>query len=119
VAGEVDSLAFSFTSGSLFGVVSVDLAGFSIGAPDYTVNFIGYRSDGSTITTSFSGSGNDFQTFYFGSDWASGLTHVAIPNEPWSLDNLVVSVPEPGVGALFLASGITFAFSRIRRRRQL
>jgi hypothetical protein len=113
-AGAGDSLAFSFANESSFGVASVDLAGFSTGAPDYTVDFVGYRSDGGTISTSFSGTGVDFQTYYFGSDWSSGLTRVEIPNYGWSLDNLVVAVPEPSANALLI---IGFIISRFRRKK--
>jgi hypothetical protein len=100
-AAQGESLQFSFSDGSLFGLASVDLAGYSTVVPDFTVDFIGYRSDGSTITTSFSGSGINFQTYYFGSDWSSDLTRVEIPYPIWCMDNLVVAVPEPGEVALF------------------
>lgn len=114
MTGAVDSLAFGFTNSSQFGVVSVDLAAFSIGFTNYTVNFVGFHSDGSTITTSFSGTGIDFQTYSFSSDWSSGLTRVEIPNYGWSLDNLVVAVPEPSVGALFIVGAIIF---RLRKKK--
>ncbi len=84
-----DSLMFSMQNNSLFGVVSVDLARATIGFPDYTVIFVGYRSDGSTVSTSFSGTDINFQTHYFGSEWLFGLTRVEIPSNTWSLDNLV------------------------------
>jgi hypothetical protein len=117
--GTGDSLAFSFQNGASFGLSSVDLAAFTTGIPDYTVNFTGYRADGSTITTSFSGNGINFQTYNFASAWSSGLTKVEIPNSDWSLDNLVVIVPEPSTGALFLIGGFTFSVWRGRRRKSL
>jgi hypothetical protein len=114
VTGAGETLAFSFTSASEFGLTSVELAGFSIGAPDYTVTFVGYHSDGSTVQASFSGSGIQFQTYNFGSDWSSGLTKVELPDSDWSLDNLVVAVPEPSANALLI---IGFIISRFCRKK--
>jgi hypothetical protein len=116
-AGFGDSLAFSFENGSLFGLTSVDLAGFSTVVPNFAINFVGYHADGSTITISFSGTGIDFQTYNFGSDWLSGLTRVEIPNYGWSLDNLVVAVPEPSTGALLLVGASALLFRRLRNRK--
>src|SRR5882724_2591250 len=67
-----DSLMFSLTNGSVFGLVSVDLAEYSTVVPyAVTVAFIGYRSDGRNVTNSFTTDGiidgngplADFQTF--------------------------------------------------------
>jgi hypothetical protein len=59
----------------------------------------------------------DFQTFYFNKEW-SGLARVEIPTPLWSLDNLVVSVPEPNGEVLFLAAGLAFwLFKRKRMSR--
>lgn len=110
IAGAGDTLAFSFENDSVFGVKSIDLAAFSASFPDFTVDFVGYHPDGSTITTSFSGNGINFQNYNFGSDWSSGLTRVEIPNYGWSLDNLVVAVPEPGAGALFGLGALALSF---------
>jgi hypothetical protein len=119
-----DSLMFSFTDGSLFDLVSVDLAEYSTGqAYPLTVEFVGYYPDGSTVTTGFTTDGiidgtgplADFQTFYFDSkDW-SGLTRVEIPSFGWSLDNLVVAVPEPSAGALLLLG--TMALGALKWRK--
>lgn len=111
---------FSFTDGSLFGLVSVDLAEYSTVVPDaVTVQFIGYYAGGGTITTSFTTDGiidgtgplADFQTFTFGSGW-TGLTRVEVPGYGWSLDNLVVSVPEPASGTFLLLEGLVLWQSR-------
>jgi hypothetical protein len=110
-----DSLVFSFTSGSLFNLDSVDLAEYSTVVPNaVTVQFIGYLPDGSTVTTSrttdgvIDGTGPilDFQTFDF--QGFTGLTRVEIPTTSWSLDNLVVSrnVPEPSSAVLVLVGGL-------------
>lgn len=101
------TLQFSYTNGSSFNLVAVDLAEYSTVVPVLTVTFMGYRQDGSIVTTILTPDGvidgtgplADFQTFYFGPEF-SNLIRVEIPTYGWSLDNLVVAVPEPGVGAL-------------------
>jgi hypothetical protein len=118
------TLLFSFTDSSLFSLVSVDLAEYSTVVPDpATVQFIGYYTDGSTVTSSFTTDGiidgtgplADFQTFYFDSkDW-SGLTRVEIPSFGWSLDNLVVAVPEPSAGALLLLGSLALGALKWRK----
>jgi hypothetical protein len=122
-AGLGSTLMFSFTNGSFFDLVSVDLAEYSTVVPDArTVPFIGYRPDGSIVSTSFTTDGiidgtgpvADFQTFYFGPEF-SGLSRVEIPTYGWSLDNLFVSVPEPSSFALLLAGGVMVC--ALRRRR--
>jgi hypothetical protein len=104
---------------SLFGVSSVDLTEWSTGFPEaVSVRFVGYRPDGSTVTTTFvtdgiiDGTGPlaDFQTFYFGPEFR-GLARVEVPTIGWSLDNLVVSVPEPSGGALIF-TGIALVCAR-------
>jgi hypothetical protein len=112
-----DSLSFYYLDGPAFGLVSVDLAGYSTVVPDFTVNFVGYRTDGSTIHTSFSGTGINFRTVHFSPDWAWGLIRVEIPNYAWSLDNLVVVIPEPSTFALTILGGAMFTLWRMRRRR--
>lgn len=120
-----DSLTFSFLNGSVFNLVSVNLAEYSLGVPDaITVPFVGYRSDGSIVSTSFTTDGiidgtgplADFQTFHFGPEF-SGLTRVEIPASGWSLDNLVVAVPEPGPWALSLVACLALLAAWLRKRR--
>jgi len=124
-AGLGSTLMFSFTNGSVFDLVSVYLAEYSTVVPyAVTVPFIGYRSDGSTVTNSFTTDGiidgtgplADFQTFYFDSQFTS-LTRVEIPTSGWSLDNLSVSVPEPTIGALLVAGAVTLNALRLRNRK--
>jgi len=121
-----DSLMFSLTNGSVFGLVSVDLAEYSTVVPyAVTVAFIGYRSDGSTVTNSFTTDGiidgtgplADFQTFHFDNQF-TGLARVQIPTYGWSLDNLFVSVPEPTAAALLVAGALTLGALRLRNRRK-
>jgi len=122
------SLMFICAGGSSFGLVSVDLAEYStvFANQPVTVSFVGYYSDGGTVTTSFTTDGiidgtgplADFQKFNFNSkDW-SGLTRVEIPSYGWSLDNLVVAVPEPGVFSLFGLGTFAMIARRFYRRNQ-
>jgi hypothetical protein len=124
------TLMFSFANGSTFGLASVDLAEYStvFANEPVTVDFTGYHPDGSTVTTSFTTDGIidgtgplvDFQTFNF--TGFTDLTRVEIPTYlsslPWSLDNLVVSIPEPGVFSLFgLGVSALIARANFNRRR--
>lgn len=115
-AGGAGSIAAYLTDGSLFGLASVNLAGAdSFTRTNFTTSFVGYRSDNSVVSTSFSGSGIDFQTFRFGPEFRD-LTRVELPwSGFWSLDNLVIYIPEPSAGALLLAGGVAIGVLRFRR----
>lgn len=124
VAAFGDSLALSSLSGQRFGLVSVDLAEFSTfyNFPR-TVQFVGYKPDGSIVMTELTtdgvidGSGPlaDFQTFTFDSRFAD-LIRVEVPTDTWSLDNMVFSqIPEPASAALLLLGGLLFLAFRIRK----
>ncbi len=110
-----DSLMFARDDWSAFGLVSVDLAGYSSVVPQVTAYFVGYRADGSTVNTSFPASGLTFQTYYFGPEF-SGLTRVEVPDFG-SLDNLVLSIPEPGTGALLVLAGGALGLRAVRRKK--
>jgi hypothetical protein len=99
------SLAFSFTNGSVFDLASVDLADYSTVSAPGTVHFVGYRHDGTVVTTDIGTGGINFHTVYFDSNF-TGLDRVEIPNYGWSLDNLVVSIPEPGACTLLLTGAL-------------
>ena len=109
-------LLFGFDNGALFGLNSVSLAGYSTVAPDFSVDFVGFLANGNIITTTFSGNGIDFQTFQFGSQW-TGLASVEVLDSPWSLDNLVVAVPEPKEITLLMI-GTAFLYCCRRKRFQ-
>jgi len=120
------TLKFGFVDGSLFDLVSVDLAEYSTVVPNaVTVRFVGYRSDGSTVIRNLTTDGimdgtgplADFETFNFGPEF-SGLNRVEIPTFGWSLDNLVVYVPEPGSVTLLLAGGLLIGALKLRDRRR-
>jgi hypothetical protein len=110
--------------GSSFDPVSVDLAEYSTAFQrPVVVQFVGYRPDGSTVTTNLvtdgiidgTGPVADFQTFTFGPEF-SGLTRVEIPTVLWSLDNLRLFVPEPGTAALFVVGAIFLGLRFLRRK---
>jgi hypothetical protein len=113
-ADSMSTLKFSTMGGSPFSLLAVDLAEYSTVLPDArTVHFVGYRSDGGTVTTDLTTDGvidgtgplMDFQTFLFGPEW-SGLARVEIPSRIWSLDSLVVAIPEPASGTLLALGGL-------------
>ncbi len=108
------TLKFAFTNGAPFDLITVDLAGYSWQIPNGTVHFIGYRPDGQAVSAQFSVSTIQFQTFTFGTDFL-GLERVELPRfQAWSLDNLVIGVPEPGGIALVTLAGTSLLFRRQR-----
>ena len=95
----IDSLMFSFANGSLFDLVSVKLAEYSIVFQEpLTVHFVGNRADGSSVTTDLTTDGvidgtgplADFETFSFEGRGFTNRARVEIPSRGWSLDDLVV-----------------------------
>jgi hypothetical protein len=116
LAGAVPlSLTFNYIDSSLFDIASVELSGYSDVVPNFNARFVGYRSDGTTVLADFSGSGLDFQVFHFGPEFSS-LTRVEVPYFG-SLDNLVVTIPEPRTGNLLLFGGILGLPFLVRKRR--
>jgi len=121
-ADNLSTLAFSFTNGWLFSMQAVDLAEYSTVVPNaVTVHFVGYRHDGTIVTTDLTTDGiidgtgplADFQTFTFDKR-LTYLDRVEIPTYGWSLDNLVVSIPEPAPGALLLGGALLLWGKRLR-----
>jgi hypothetical protein len=121
-AGVGSTLKLSFISGSSFSLMGVDLGEYStVFQEPETVHFVGYRYDGSIVTSDLTTDGiidgtgplADFETFHFGPEW-NALTRVEIPTFGWSLDNLVVSIPEPAAGALMGCGGLLLWLLRRR-----
>ena len=115
---------FSFIDSTVFNLVSVDLAEFStLYQFPAAVQFVGYKPDGSAVTTDLvtdgiiDGTGPlaDFQTFHFGSGFTS-LDRVEIPTYGWSLDNLIVAVPEPSVLGLFAFGALLLGWRFFSKR---
>ncbi len=114
-AGLGTTLMFTFTNRSVFDIVSVDLAGYSTVVPEGYFRFVGYRHSGEVVTNDITINGIAFQTFALGPQF-TGLDRVEIPSTPWSLDNLVLRVPEPACAAL-AAWGLVLLAARWRMAR--
>jgi len=124
LAGAGDSLRFGLDDGSDFRLLSVDLAEWSTAYPEaVTVPFVGYRRDGSTVSTSLTTDGimdgtgplADFETLYFPPEFV-GVYQVRIPAYGWSLDNLRFFVPEPGTSTLLMLGATVLAVRYLRRK---
>jgi len=124
--GALSTVSVSLLSTMPFDFVSVDLSEEGSWWPNpVPVQFIGYHPDGSTVTNELTTDGfidgtgplADFQTFYFGPGF-TGLTRVEIPGSGWSMDNLVLSIPEPEVGTLVIVGGIIFCCTWLGRARR-
>ncbi len=127
VAPAFASLQVAALDGSSFGVVSVDLAEYST-LYDYpsTIPFVGFRSDGSIVQTSFTTDGiidgtgplADFETFYFDARF-NDLVRLEVPTYGWALDNMVFSaVPEPTTLGLLCLGALAFIGAATRRVRR-
>jgi hypothetical protein len=112
-----------------FGLVSVDLAEFSTLYPfPQTVQFLGFKPDGTSVTTEFATDGiidgtgplTDFQTFYFDERFAD-LIRFEVPGHRYALDNMVFSnvVPEPGTVTLLVLGASAVGLRFFKRKRRL
>jgi hypothetical protein len=110
-------VSLSMTDHSPFGLAFVDLADpNSPSLSPVSISFVGYLAGGFTVTNTFTTPGNGastFQTYSFGSSFASGLSWVDILAPRWAMDNLAFNVPEPNTTALLVAGLLVLA----RRRR--
>jgi hypothetical protein len=108
-----DYISFSLTNGNIFGLTSVDLADpNSPSLSPVPISFVGFLSNGSTVTNTFTtpgGGATTFQNYLFPSAFASGLTSVDIVATRWAMDNLVFTVPEPGTVSLLIIGLLAFA----------
>jgi len=120
-------LGFTLTSGMHFNLISFDAAEYVNNLGSVTLQVVGYKSMGVTVTNLFSldeindGTGplQDFQTFYPDSQFLN-VYRVDVLTDRWSLDNLVINgVPEPSSGALILLGtlcGLGWSWVRSKRR---
>jgi hypothetical protein len=110
-----DYIALSLVSGSAFGLTSVQLADPSSPSSSLLpITFVGHKADGSTVTDTFTtpgGGADHLASYQFTSDFASGLTSVDVLAARWAMDNVVFTVPEPGVGSL-MALGVVALLAR-------
>jgi MYXO-CTERM domain-containing protein len=117
----LDYIILSLTNGGTFGLTSVSLADpTSPSLSPVSISFLGFKMDGSTVTNIFTTPGNGattFQSYQFGSAFASGLSSVQIEAPRWAMDNLAFTVPEPGVGSLLLLGLLALGGQAAHRRR--
>lgn len=114
-------VVFSLLSSNTFGLGSVDLAdNFSPSSINRSIEFNGYKLNGSVVTNIFTtpgGGATNFQTFNFSTDFNSDLIRVEMPISVWAMDNLVI-VPEPATTGLMVAGLMAFAGLIKRKRHQ-
>ena len=88
-------VTFSLTNGNTFGLASVALADLTVPSPNpLAITFNGFKADGSQVSMVFNtpeNGANSFETYLFDSDFASGLTNVAIHANGFAMDNLAVT----------------------------
>lgn len=102
---DVAGMVVSHVHGMTFTPLTIDLGEYySTSNTDQTIHFVGHKSDGTTVNTSFDldllADGpdgiEDFQSFTFPPDFA-GIIRLEVPNTRWRFDNLTFStvVPPP------------------------
>jgi len=114
-------LAFRFTSMAPFDLLSFDVAQYYVSVPGPgTLHLVGYTTPdlfGAVTMDLAVGTLPQFQTFTFDSQWRH-LYRVDILNDHFSLDNVVLGVPEPS-GSTLLAmgslSGLGYGWYRRKR----
>jgi hypothetical protein len=120
MAPDGGGLVFNFTSFAPFNLISFDAAREAEDSTLPTLEVVGYENQGMgmTVTSYFTVTSDNFQTFQLSSSFQN-LYEVEILGDPFSLDNVVIGgVPEPSCGALVvLASvcGLGRAWMRGRR----
>jgi hypothetical protein len=97
-ADDGESLTFSFTNGANFDFRALTLAEYGTNTSSVAVQFIGYRQDGSQVSTTLhtdpnrdrTGDYKDFQIFYLDYLGFTNLIRVEIPMSGWSIDTLAI-----------------------------
>ena len=113
-------VAFCQTSGEAFGLSSVQLGttwGITMNMGDLPVTFEGIKAGGVTVYQTFTVLGSDWQnwqTFYFDSDFSSGLLSVNILTKLLLMDNLQF-IPEPST-TILVSFGLLAGWRMLRRR---
>ena len=106
----------SSLSGVPFGLSSFDVARFFGLLTPATLQVIGVRLDGTTITNNFTPRGSSFQTLQLGSGFVN-LNTVFLTGG-FAFDNVVVGIPEPSAGALIVLAALSMlGSSRMREAR--
>jgi hypothetical protein len=115
-----DYVSLSLSSGSLFGLTSVQLADpQNPSLSPVSISFIGYPAIGSNATNTFTTPGpgpSTFATYTFNAQFSSGLSRVDILAPRWAMDNLVFTVPEPSAGSLLLVGLLALSWRTVRKR---
>jgi hypothetical protein len=101
-------LTITSIAGQPFSLFMVDLAEYStVVSMARTITFTGTQVGGMMVIAAFTtdgmigGPGPDFQTFSFPASFTN-LTQVTVTPDLYSMDNLVVAVPEPSASAFIL-----------------
>jgi hypothetical protein len=115
------NISFNFSPNEIpFTLISLDAPRFANFAPP-TLEVVGYKAQImgpiTTVTNFFTVTSANFQTFYPDSSFQD-VFQVSVLNARWSLDNLVIGVPEPTSTAfLAFATGTAFCWHILRRNR--
>lgn len=110
------ALVVTSLSGAQFSLASLDVAGFNGLLTPPTLQVVGFRQDGTSVTNDFTNIGASFQTIHFDSGFV-GLNTVDLTGG-FGFDNLSIGVPEPSGGGLILLGtlcGLGRAWMRGRR----
>jgi hypothetical protein len=99
-------------TGAPFDLIAADFAGYSDVVPTGVIHAVGYRRNGSTVLQDFAVSDIAFQRFQFNSGFID-LDRVEFPRgQVWSMDNMVIGVPEPTVISLVLVGASLLVLRR-------
>lgn len=112
------TVAVNSLSGVPFSLTSFDVANDAGLLTPPTLQVLGFRQDGTTVTNNFTSVGTIFQTVHLDSGFV-GLNTVHMTGG-FAFDNMVVGIPEPSVDGLIVFGTLTaLGWSRIRGNRLL